>query len=285
MEPQVTTEQQICNALALPDPVTAVSCLIHVVQQQPYAETVACIADTYESLASVNPSGADCLAQTLVLLNESPDVPNIAKHAPRRNPDQGTFSETLNLFLYEVISAAIAEPTSDPAAIAPTNPFFVGSVISASAVKYGLFASAAQIGAVALGIHFPGIEYQLYSGPEAYEELALGACLQLLIAGSVFSDIGQLGRNKGQLLPSLKSLLTNKTIKEPNGKKLLQVTIEHAEKGFPSDFSSGEAWNILFPVEAPTNSFPVGSATSTAAATRGYVAQIGSFVYRLFFGH
>jgi len=53
--------------------------------------------------------------------------------------------------------------------------------------------------------------------------LLLGACLQLLIAGSVFCNRGQLGRNKEQLLPSIKSLSAKKIVKNRNGKRLLQV--------------------------------------------------------------
>ena len=108
-------------------------------------------------------------------------------------------------------------------AIAPTNSFLVGSVISATATKQGLCTSAAQIGAIARGIHFPSSEYQLHSNPEAWEASSLGACLQFLISGSVFCNDGQLGRNKKQLLPSIKSLLAGETIKDANGKKLLQV--------------------------------------------------------------
>lgn len=47
--------------------------------------------------------------------------------------------------------------------------------------------------------------------------------MQLLISGSVFCNDGQLGRNREQLLPSIKSLLAGETIKDANGKKLLQV--------------------------------------------------------------
>ena len=63
----------------------------------------------------------------------------------------------------------------------------------------------------------------MHSNPETWEASSLGACLQLLISGSVFCNDGQLGRNKEQLLPSIKSLLAGETIKDANGKKLLQV--------------------------------------------------------------
>jgi len=240
-------EQQIRDALSLPEPVIAASSLVNIIKQQPTAETVAWLAELYESLATENPSRADALAESLVLLRDSPDIPTIAKNDPQGNPYQESFDIVLNLFLYEVLSAAISGPSPDLVAIAPTNSFLVGSVISATATKHGLCTSAAQIGAIADGIHFPDSEYQLYSNPEAWEASSLGACLQLLISGSVFCNDGQLGRNKEQLLPSIKSLLVDETIKDANGKKLLQVTIEHAENGFVSDISSGEAWNILFP--------------------------------------
>ena len=216
-------EQQIRDALSLPEPVIAASSLVDVIKQKPTAETVAWLAELYESLATENPSRADALAESLVLLRDSPDIPTIAKNDPKGSPCQESFDVVLNLFLYEVLSAAISGPSSDLVAIAPTNSFLVGSVISATASKHGLCTSAAQIGAIARGVHFPGSEYQLHSSPEVWEASSLGACLQLLISGSVFCNDGQLGRNKEQLLPSIKSFLAGETIKDANGKKLLQV--------------------------------------------------------------
>jgi hypothetical protein len=95
--------------------------------------------------------------------------------------------------------------------------------MSAAATKQGLCISAEQIFAVVRGVQFPGSDYELYSDLEGWEVSSLGACLQLLIAGSLFCNIGHLGRNKEQLLPSIKSLLANETIQDPNGKKLLKV--------------------------------------------------------------
>lgn len=63
--------------------------------------------------------------------------------------------------MYDVLSGAFAGETSDLAAIAPTNSFLVGSV------KRRLCFSAAQIGAVAQGVQFPGTNYQKYCDPEA----------------------------------------------------------------------------------------------------------------------
>lgn len=211
-------EQQIRDALSLPEPVISASSLVNVIKQQPTAETVAWLAELYESLATEKPSRAEALAESLVLLRDSPDIPTIAKNETHiKNP-------VLNLFLYEVLSAAVSGPRSDLVAIAPTNEsFLVGSVISTTATKHGLCTSAARIGAIARGIHFPGSEYQLHSKPKTWETSSLGACLQLLISGSVFCNDGQLGRNREQLLPSIKSLLAGETIKDANGKKLLQV--------------------------------------------------------------
>jgi len=93
--------------------------------------------------------------------------------------------------MYDVLSGALAGPVdSDLAAIAPTNSFLVGSVMSAAATKQRLCSSAPQIGAVAPGIQFPGTEYQKYCDPEALEASSLGACLQLLHQENYTSLIG-----------------------------------------------------------------------------------------------
>ena len=49
-------EQQIRDALSLPEPVIAASSLVDVIKQKPTAETVAWLAELYESLATENPS-------------------------------------------------------------------------------------------------------------------------------------------------------------------------------------------------------------------------------------
>jgi len=182
-------DQQIRAALSLSDPAIAASCLLHTVKQQPDTETVAWLAELYEELAIENPTRIDALTESLVVLRDSLDIPTILKHDYKGNPYQESFRAVLSLFLYDLLSAAVA----------------------------------GQIFAVVRGIQFPGSDYELYSDPEGWEVSSLGACLQLLISGSVFYNSGHLGRNKEQLLPSIMSLLANETIKDPNGKKLLKV--------------------------------------------------------------
>jgi hypothetical protein len=220
--PTTDMEQEIRDALSLSEPAIAAASLLHIVKQKPTARTVAWLAELYEELAIENPIRTDALTQSLVLLRDSPDIPTIVKHDSKEGPYQESFRVVQSLFMYDVLSGALVGVNSD-SAIEPTNSFLVGSIMSAAATKQRLCCSAAQIGAVALGIQFPGTEYQKYCDPEALEASSLGACLQLLIAGSVFCNSGQLGRNKEQLLPSLKSLLKSETIKDPNGKRLLQV--------------------------------------------------------------
>ena len=58
----------------------------------------------------------------------------------------------------------------------PKNSLLVGSVISAATMKQELCDSAAQVGAVARVIQFPGAECQQYCDPEAWEA-SLGACV------------------------------------------------------------------------------------------------------------
>jgi len=220
--PSPTVDQQIRDALSLSEPFIAASSLLHVVKQQPDAETVSWIAELYDLLAIENPFRADALTQSLVLLRDFPDIPTITKNDYHGHSYQESFEVLLDLFLHEVLSAAVSGPSSDLFAVTPENSFLIGSVTSAEAAKQDLFISSRQVSAITRGIQFPKSEYE-YSDPEGREVSCLGACLQLLIAGSVFSDGGHLGRNKEQLLPSIKSLAAKEIIKDPNGKRLLQV--------------------------------------------------------------
>jgi len=191
-------DQQIREALSLCEPINAASSLLHVVNRRPDVETISWVAELYELLALDNPSRADALTQSLIL-RDSSDAPTITENDYKGNLRRESFRAVLHSFLYEILSTAISGPSSDLLAIAPENLFLVGSVISAAATKQGLFSSVEQIGALARGIQSPDSEYE-YSDPEVS---LLGACLQLLIAGSVFCNAGHLGRNKEQLLPSI----------------------------------------------------------------------------------
>jgi hypothetical protein len=168
-------DQQIRAALSLSDTAIAASSLLHTVKQQSDTEPVAWLAELYEELAIENPTRIDALTESLVLLRDSPGIPTILKHDYKGNPYQESFRASFGMFLYDVLSAAVAGPSSDLVAIAPTNSFLVGSVMSAAATKQGLCISAEKIFAVVRGVQFSGSDYELYSDPEGWEVSSLGS--------------------------------------------------------------------------------------------------------------
>ena len=219
-------EHRLRAAFSLPDPPVAASALLALVRQEPTADTVAELPELYADLAAEDPRRVDSLTRALVLLRHADDIPTISKNDPRGRPYQEKFIVVLDLFLHDMISSILSPSIDDDEPIvAPTHPFLVGSLLAASATKHDLITSSSQIGAVALGIRLPSADYENYVEPELRELSSIGACLQLLVAGSAYKDQGQLGQHQAHILPGLRSLLSDGVMQHASGKKLLQASL------------------------------------------------------------
>ncbi|TFK35551.1 hypothetical protein BDQ12DRAFT_725839 [Crucibulum laeve] len=129
--------------------------------------------------------------------------------------------------------------------ITPTNPTLAAALFSASAIKNGLLINTKA------SYHFLRQGLQL-SGPVNQKRevvLALGACLQLSVAGEAMME-RWLIRSDGQdaILKALNKLKDNNVIRAPGGIQLLDKTIEIVQKKFTLALSPAAAWDLLFKV-------------------------------------
>ena len=215
------TDARIRAALTLPEPSSTASALLELFKEQPSSENVSWLADLFKSFTIENPTHILFLARSLVLLRDSADIPDINKNDYYGNPCQEKFKYSLSSYLYDLIYPAI---TKRPCEITPSNGCFIASLMSATLLKLDLCVSAMQVTIVANGIQLPASDYKRKIPPPEREVAAIGACLQLLIAGTIYNVSSQINHGREHVLPRLRALLTEDIIKYPNGRKLVEVS-------------------------------------------------------------
>ncbi|TFK35537.1 hypothetical protein BDQ12DRAFT_737454 [Crucibulum laeve] len=161
-----------------------------------------------------------------------------------------SFEYLLRYFLADCLKDALYGPRMpgpEHTEITPTNPTLVAALFSASAIHKRLLRN------VASPYRFLRQGLQL-SGPVNQKRevvLALGACLQLSVAGKWMmqdwleqSD----GREDGQeaMLKALNKLKDNHVIRAPAGIELLNKTIEIVQGKCTLALSPAAAWDLLF---------------------------------------
>jgi len=219
--------------------------LLELIKAEPTWDTVNQIAYGFYDVAQSQPGDVENIASAILSVQTAPDLPDIDTTDPSGNPTKAPFVNKLAECLLDMLKHAFSGP-HDPT-IHPTNTFLVAALISGACVRTGLCDSAVQAGEISRGLHFKDSEYKLYFARKDYEINILHACLQLLVGGSAMYTKGEISDYKAEFLPTLSSLSRKGFVSHPNGKKLLEVTIEQAKAGFSDNLSAKEVWSILFP--------------------------------------
>ncbi|TFK35541.1 hypothetical protein BDQ12DRAFT_714597 [Crucibulum laeve] len=128
--------------------------------------------------------------------------------------------------------------------ITPTNPTLAAALFSASAIKNGLLKDTKA------SYHFLRQGLQLKDEPIEQEReavVALGACLQLSVAGEAMME-RWLAQSDGQetILKALNKLKDNNVIRTPGGIRLLEKAIENVQNKFTLALSPATAWDLIF---------------------------------------
>jgi hypothetical protein len=128
--------------------------------------------------------------------------------------------------------------------VAPTNTVLASAVFSAEAAKHGLIPGRAVYSFARQGLQLPDAMFE----EDRKEIVAIGACLQLLIAGKVMVD-KWLAASDGieKITAALESLKEKDVIKYPKAKELLQKTIDQSKTGFANPLHPVDVWKMLFP--------------------------------------
>ena len=192
--------------------------IILTINANPTLDTVIQLSESFIELSMEHLAKTDVYASALVAAKESGKVSMIDVGDPGA-PRYEEFDRVLNRYIYNALTSILYETSTT--SIQPDNNYIVASIISGTAIRTGLCFSSAQIGEIALGLHFSGSDYKLQWGPERYEINAVGACVHLVATGKEVYKGGLI--EEAELKKRLGKI--GKFIKDPAGKRILEVSL------------------------------------------------------------
>ncbi|KAF8972517.1 hypothetical protein BDZ97DRAFT_838158 [Flammula alnicola] len=226
-------EEIFRDALSIPDPAPT---LLNLIKEHPTYPAVSDLLFYYTEVAGEQPSRANALATALITVRDAPDAPII-----QANGLAGLFSRKL-----ADLHSRGFELDDDAKEFGPSNAFLTTSLLSGLSFKHKLTSSSDQYGNIVDGL-------DAVAGSSAYnpEVLVVGACIQLLTAGSsIIPAATSYIKSVDEVVSKLKAQKSAGTVKDQNAQKLLELTISHAANGFQSANDIDNAWGLLFPAEA-----------------------------------
>ncbi|KAF9553302.1 hypothetical protein CPC08DRAFT_754314 [Agrocybe pediades] len=182
----------------------------------------------YFDAASTDPSRANILAGALAGLG-----PDTLKGAINRELARSV----------HFVFRAVPEDT----AFGPSNPFLLHSLLSGLSLKYSLTQTSAMYSAIEKGLEPTDVEHPLLDALNA-EVLVVGACIQVLLAGSVLASerAGTYRRTAEVVAENLRDSRDAGRVKDPRAVNVLNLAIEHAETGLRKENEMDDVWNPLF---------------------------------------
>jgi hypothetical protein len=196
------SEQIFRDAFSLSDPAPE---LLKLIMEHPTYPAVADMLFVYTCITEENPSRANVLASALVALRDSPNAPKIWVYS---------LAETIYTTLADLHPRGF-ELDKESRILGPTNTFLTNSLISGLSFKYNLTTSGDQYGAIVDGLDAKGRS-------STSEVLVVGACIQLLTAGSA-SATKVYFPSANEVATKLKAQQVAGTVRDANGAKLLEV--------------------------------------------------------------
>ena len=165
----------------------------------PNFRTICHFTEAFEQLCTQYPHKADIFAAALSTTSRSDKISQFQIPGSDDTTDEA-LDKVFRREIYDLIRRLVYAPAAT--SILPTNKHIIVSLISGVAIHTNLCNSHAQLAEIAQGLHFPQSEYrQIFSAKED-EIKALGACIQLLVAGPMLYDKSEFKKQeiKGRLL-------------------------------------------------------------------------------------
>ena len=202
-----------------------VDTLLDLIKANPTWEFVNQIAYGFCDIAQSQPRDVDKIANAILSIRATPyGLPEIDTTDSIRQPIKANFANILTQCLLDMLKSAFGG--RHDLKVHPKNSFLVAAMISGACVRTGLCDSGVQAGEISCGLHFKDSEYETYLTPKDYEINILHACLQLLVGGSAMYTKGEISDYRTEWLPALTSMSRKGYVKDPNGKKLLEVWLQ-----------------------------------------------------------
>lgn len=218
--------------------------LLSVVKSNPTTAGAEALATSVLNHVRASPQQVDSLVVAIKNLLDTDDAQSIViTDEYGSKPFEDVFSSQLAEFLTDRLHETQLHAPKHTV-IAASNPTLSAALFSASATKNRLLESHKATYAFARqGLQLPDATEE----QERKEVVALGACLQLSVAGATM--IKQwLGKSDGQeaVVQALKGLKERGVVTTSGGLHLLDKTQGIAQDKFSHEISPTEAWSILF---------------------------------------
>jgi len=131
----------------------------------------------------------------------------------------------------------------------PKNKFLFHSLLSGLSLKNRLTQNSGMYSAIEKGLDLNGVDKPSLNS-QYPEVLVVGACVQVLLHGSVLTTerAGPRYRKSAELVAkSLKDQKVAGTVKDPHVIQVLELAISHAETGLKPENDRDDVWDLLFP--------------------------------------
>jgi len=200
-------EQLFQQAFAAEDPVPH---LLKLLKEHPTYPAVKDLVVFYTEAVEEKPSRGHILASAIAKVASSGDAPTIAS------------KETL----WPLIDRELADQhfkvyygNNEVTQFAPDNTYLLDSLLSGLSLKYGLTSTSDMYAAIDNGLDAP------QNGSVHSQVLVVGACIQILLAGSkiVADSAGSYRKSPDGVATKLKAQKTAGAVKDPNGVHVLEV--------------------------------------------------------------
>jgi len=224
-ESSPNVEHLLQQAFAEADPAPS---LLQVVKEHPTYEDIEFpLVKYYVEAVEKNPSRGQALASALARLDTlSADINGELDRAVHFNAD----------FDNEVKDYG------------PKNKFLFHSLLSGFSLKHRLTQNSTMYSAIEKGLDPHGSNQSLFNSQEP-EVLVVGACIQLLLHGSVITTetAGHYRRSAEVVAKNLEDQKVAGTVKDPHAIQVLELAISHAETGLKPENERDDVWDLLFP--------------------------------------
>ena len=193
------------QAFATADPVTH---LLQLLKQYPTYLAVYDLVVSYTEAVEEDPSRGQSLASALARVRDSPDAPNFG-------------TETLSSYINFVLADQhfkVLHGDNEVKVYGPKNTYLLDSLLSGLSLKHGLTATSDQYAAIDHGLDAP-------HDSDKSEVLVVGACIQLLLHGSVIVTefAGSYRKEAKVVAKKLKAQEVAGTVKDPHAIQVLKV--------------------------------------------------------------
>jgi hypothetical protein len=184
----------------------------------PNFETIYQFTEAFEQLCTQYPHETDTFAAALSTTSLSDKISQFQIPGSDDTTNEA-LDKVFRREIYELIKRLLYAPAET--SISSTNKYIVVSLISGVAIHTNLCNSHAQLAEIAQGLHFPRSNYRQVFSAKEDEIKALGACIQLLVAGPMLYDESE-GHFKKQ---EIKERLTEvkRFMKHPTAAKVVEV--------------------------------------------------------------